>query len=39
MAACILGLIVGGSLILARGFFDEQLLDALLGFNPSSFFV
>lgn len=38
-AACLLGLVVGLVLVVARKLFHPEVLQSMLSFDPSSFFV
>lgn len=38
-AACLLGLVVGVFLIVARKFFHPEVLQNMLSFDPANFFV
>ena len=38
-AACLLGLLVGVLLVVARRFFHPNVLQAMLSFDPANFFV
>lgn len=38
-AACLLGLLVGLVLVVARKLFHPEVLQSMLSFDPSSFFV
>lgn len=38
-AACLLGLVVGAVLLVARSLFHPELLQDMLSFDPANFFV
>lgn len=38
-AACILGLVLGGTLLAAQTWFADGVLESILSFNSSSFFT